>query len=151
MSDPIAPHGDPDSDPDSPATTLRDPHADLRADTPWPGHIVERAARVRLLALDVDGVLTDGRLLFGDDGVERKAFHVRDGHGLKMLRQCGIDVAVISARASRLVGARMLELGVEHVYLGETEKLTASTPCWSASRSPMRTPPTSVMICSIYH
>ena len=93
--------------------------------TAWPGDIVERAARVRLLALDVDGVLTDGRLLLGDDGVERKAFHVRDGHGLKMLRQCGIEVAVISARASKLVGARMLELGVEHVYLGETEKLTA--------------------------
>ena len=87
--------------------------------------LIERAAEIRLLALDVDGVLTDGRLLLGDDGIERKAFHVRDGHGLKMLRHGAIEVAVISARESELVRVRMAELGVEHVYLGQAEKMPA--------------------------
>ena len=78
---------------------------------------------MRLLTLDVDGVLTDGRLLIGDDGVEYKAFHVHDGQGLKMLMASGIEVAVLSARRSKLVVDRMAELGVQHVHQGRSDKL----------------------------
>ena len=71
------------------------------------GDTVERAARVRLLVLDVDGVMTDGSLYLDDDGREYKAFHSRDGHGLKMLRGQGVEVAVITGRTSGVVEHRM--------------------------------------------
>jgi 3-deoxy-D-manno-octulosonate 8-phosphate phosphatase (KDO 8-P phosphatase) len=87
--------------------------------------ILQRAARIRLLILDVDGVLTDGRLYLSSDGVESKAFHTRDGHGIKLLREGGVNVAVISGRRSRAVELRMTELGVEHLYQGIDNKLTA--------------------------
>lgn len=79
-------------------------------------------ARVRLAAFDVDGVFTDGRLWFGDDGAEYKAFHVRDGHGVKKLLEAGIEVAVISGRDSPAVTRRMRELGVRHVHQGVGDK-----------------------------
>ena len=84
-----------------------------------------RAADVRLLVLDVDGVLTDGSLYLGNQGEEFKAFHVRDGHGIKMLQETGIQVAVITGRSSQLVADRMQSLGVEHVFQGQGEKLPA--------------------------
>jgi len=87
--------------------------------------IRERAAAIRLVIFDVDGVLTDGTLFLGDDGQEYKAFHARDGHGMVMLRQSGIALAVISGRDSRVVNLRMAALGVEHVYQGQREKLPA--------------------------
>lgn len=83
------------------------------------------ARAIRLLVLDVDGVLTDGRLYFGARGEALKAFHVRDGVGLKELQRAGLTVAVISGRRSRMVAARCRELGVRHVLQGAGDKLAA--------------------------
>ena len=66
-----------------------------------------RVERVKLLVLDVDGVMTDGRLFYHDDGTESKAFDVRDGHGIKMLKHAGIETALISGRSSPLVEKSM--------------------------------------------
>ncbi len=82
----------------------------------------ERAARVRLLALDVDGTLTDGRLLLAGDGIELKAFHALDGQGLKLLREIGVEIALITARTSKLVSQRAGELGISHVHQGCHDK-----------------------------
>lgn len=87
--------------------------------------ILEKAARIRLIIFDVDGVLTDGSLFIGDDGQEYKAFNSRDGHGIKMLIKHGVTVAIITGRTSRVVEHRMANLGVEHVYQGQLEKLPA--------------------------
>jgi 3-deoxy-D-manno-octulosonate 8-phosphate phosphatase (KDO 8-P phosphatase) len=87
-----------------------------------PAELRERAARVRLAIFDVDGVLTDGRLWYAEDGHELKAFHVHDGLGLKCLRASGIEVAIITSRISHLVARRMAELGVVHVYQGQEDK-----------------------------
>lgn len=80
------------------------------------------AAEVALLVLDVDGVLTDGRLWYGPDGESLKAFHVRDGVGIKELLAAGVGVAVISGRRSAAVAARMRELGVADVAEGVADK-----------------------------
>ncbi|QPK62679.1 3-deoxy-manno-octulosonate-8-phosphatase KdsC [Methylomonas sp. LL1] len=85
----------------------------------------DKIKRLKLLILDVDGVLTDGRLFFDDHGKEYKCFHARDGHGIKLLRQSGVDVAVISGRKSNSVAIRMQNLGVEHVYQGHENKRAA--------------------------
>jgi 3-deoxy-D-manno-octulosonate 8-phosphate phosphatase (KDO 8-P phosphatase) len=87
--------------------------------------ILARAAKIRLVIFDVDGVLTDGRLFFDDRGREYKGFHVRDGHGIKMLQRTGVEVAVISGRASRAVALRMAGLGIQHVFQGHEDKLGA--------------------------
>ncbi len=84
-----------------------------------------KPAEVSLVVLDVDGVLTDGRLWFGPDGESLKAFDVRDGHGIKMLIAAGIGVAVISGRRSAAVTARMRELGVSDVAQGVGDKARA--------------------------
>ncbi len=84
--------------------------------------VLERAARIELLALDVDGVLTDGRLYLGDNGVEYKAFHTRDGHGIKLLMAAGVEVAVITGRRSQVVADRMAALGVTRVHQGQDRK-----------------------------
>jgi len=88
-----------------------------------PPEVIERAARIKLVVFDVDGVLTDGRLLIGDSGIEYKAFHSRDGHGMKMLQRTGVEIAVITGRTSQLVADRMASLGVRHVHQGHVEKL----------------------------
>ncbi|MBA3563876.1 MAG: 3-deoxy-manno-octulosonate-8-phosphatase KdsC [Gammaproteobacteria bacterium] len=88
----------------------------------------ERAAGIRLVVFDIDGVFTDGRLSFGADGSEVKTFFVRDGYGVKALRSAGIEVAVISGRRSETVSRRMRELGVAHVFQGDDDKL----PIYSA-------------------
>ena len=85
----------------------------------------DAAARVRLLVLDVDGVLTDGRLYYGPRGEALKVFHVRDGHGIKQLAAAGITVAVISGRRSSMTARRCRELGVRHVVQGVEDKLAA--------------------------
>ena len=82
-------------------------------------------ARIRLLVLDVDGVLTDGRLYFGARGEALKVFHVRDGHGIKLLMGAGIHVAAFSGRRSAAVAARMRELGVPHVVQACGDKVAA--------------------------
>lgn len=84
--------------------------------------IIARAGQIRLLVLDVDGVLTDGRLILGPNGEEYKAFHVRDGHGLVMLRNDGVDVAIITGRKSTVVERRMAELGIVEVHQGIKDK-----------------------------
>jgi len=86
---------------------------------------VTPAADVSLVVLDVDGVLTDGRLWYGPDGESWKAFDVRDGHGIRMLIAGGIGVAVISGRRSAAVTARMRELGVSDVAQGVADKARA--------------------------
>lgn len=87
--------------------------------------IVEKAKKLKLLILDVDGVLTDGKLFFDDNGKEYKSFHARDGHGIKMLQQTGVEVAVISGRKSLSVALRMKSLGIAHVYQGHEDKRAA--------------------------
>ncbi len=87
--------------------------------------IIEKAKKLKLLILDVDGVLTDGKLFFDNEGNEYKAFHARDGHGIKLLQQTGVDVAVISGRRSNSVIIRMKQLGIKHVYQGYENKISA--------------------------
>ena len=87
----------------------------------------QAAARIRLLVLDVDGVMTDGRLYFGPHGEALKVFHVRDGQGIKHLDAAGIQVGVISGRRSKMVAARCRDLGVEHVIQGARDKVAAFT------------------------
>jgi 3-deoxy-D-manno-octulosonate 8-phosphate phosphatase (KDO 8-P phosphatase) len=97
----------------------------MMAETETMRAIVEKAKLIKLLILDVDGVLTDGRLFFDHQGNEYKSFHARDGHGIKLLRQTGVDVAIISGRASASVALRMKMLGIEHVYQGHENKRAA--------------------------
>lgn len=84
-----------------------------------------RAKPIKLVIFDVDGVLTNGQLFFGDDGQEYKAFHSRDGHGMKMLKSNGVEIAIITGRTSQVVAHRMQNLGIEHVYQGQLDKLPA--------------------------
>ncbi len=79
-------------------------------------------AAIRLLVLDVDGVMTDGRLHFGPRGEVLKVFHVRDGYGVQQVRSAGIEVAVISGRKSQMVTTRCRELGIRHVVQGQSDK-----------------------------
>ena len=81
-----------------------------------------RAKEVRLLILDVDGVLTDGSILINDRGQEVKAFHVKDGHGLRLLMDAGIHVALISGRPSGAVRRRAEDLGIQGIHLGVKDK-----------------------------
>ena len=81
------------------------------------------SAPIRLLVLDVDGVLTDGRLYFGARGEALKVFDVRDGYGIVQLQRVGVTVAVISKRRSPMVVVRCRELGVRHVHQGVSDKL----------------------------
>ena len=87
--------------------------------------LIEKAKKLKLLILDVDGVLTDGKLFFDYAGNEYKSFHARDGHGIKLLRQTGVEVAVISGRKSNSVELRMKSLGITHVYQGHEDKRAA--------------------------
>ncbi len=88
-----------------------------------PASIRARAAKVKLVAFDVDGTLTDGRLWMTEDGREIKAFHTHDGLGIKLLRERGIEVALISARISHAVELRAEQLGIDYVYQGKADKL----------------------------
>lgn len=85
--------------------------------------VLERASQVKLVLFDVDGVLTDGRLIIGDDGQEYKAFHSQDGHGMKMLQQSGVEIGIITGRTSKVVDQRAANLGIKHVYQGCHDKL----------------------------
>ena len=83
------------------------------------------AQNIRLLLLDVDGVLTDGRLYYGDDGHEFKAFNIKDGLGIKLLQRGGVEVGIITARKSSLLDRRCKELGIALVIQGREDKLAA--------------------------
>ena len=89
----------------------------------YPAGILQRAAGIRLIGFDVDGTLTDGRLLYGTDGTETKSFHVQDGLGLVLLRHAGITTALVTARSSTVVEQRGRELHIPHVHTGERGKL----------------------------
>jgi 3-deoxy-D-manno-octulosonate 8-phosphate phosphatase (KDO 8-P phosphatase) len=84
----------------------------------------DRLKKIKLLILDVDGVMTDGRIIFDSNGVESKFFNVKDGHGIKMLQRSGIEVGIVSGRQSQVVANRALELGIARVYQGSLDKLT---------------------------
>lgn len=84
--------------------------------------LLKKAAGIRLVIFDVDGVLTDGRLYFGNNGNELKAFHIRDGHGMKMLQANGVEIAIISGRRAGSTERRMADLGVRHVHTGVEDK-----------------------------
>lgn len=87
--------------------------------------LTSRAKLIRLVAFDVDGVMTDGGLYYSDSGEEFKRFNSLDGHGLKMLRASGVEIAIITGRTSRCVAARAQNLGIAHVYQGVENKLEA--------------------------
>ena len=78
---------------------------------------------IRLLLLDVDGVMTDGGIIYDGTGLETKVFNVKDGHGIKMLQRHGIEVGIITGRTSLVVDIRARELGIELVYQGALKKL----------------------------
>jgi 3-deoxy-D-manno-octulosonate 8-phosphate phosphatase (KDO 8-P phosphatase) len=83
------------------------------------------AARVKLLVLDVDGILTDGRLYYGNAGEELKSFNIKDGLGIKLLQRGGIEVAIITGRSSAIVERRAGELGIARVMQGREDKRVA--------------------------
>lgn len=85
----------------------------------------KRIAALKLMAFDVDGILTDGRLWYAEDGSEFKAFNARDGHGIKMLRDAGLKLAIITSRRSAIVERRARELGVHYCFQGVEAKLPA--------------------------
>ncbi|MDP5150356.1 3-deoxy-manno-octulosonate-8-phosphatase KdsC [Rheinheimera baltica] len=87
--------------------------------------ICAKASAIRLLICDVDGVFSDGRIYLGNNGEELKAFHTRDGFGIKALRQAGIEVAIITGRKSAIVQQRMTSLTVPYIYQGQENKLGA--------------------------
>ncbi len=89
--------------------------------------VLERAAAVRLAVFDVDGVFTDGRLYLSESGEEMRAFCVHDGLGIRLLVQAGVEVAILSGRASKSLPARMQELGVQHCLMGRFNKWEAFT------------------------
>jgi 3-deoxy-D-manno-octulosonate 8-phosphate phosphatase (KDO 8-P phosphatase) len=82
----------------------------------------KRAKHLKLMIFDVDGVMTDGTLYYSERGEELKAFNIQDGHGVKMLRQHGVEVALITGRRSRAVELRAANLGITHVFQGTEDK-----------------------------
>lgn len=88
-----------------------------------PALIEEKAKKIKLLILDVDGVLTSNLLYYSDDGQEQKAFYTRDGHGMVLLQKSNVDIGIITGRKSQLVTNRMRDLKVKHVYQGIPDKL----------------------------
>jgi len=101
----------------------RGPEEDNLTNQDYPAEVWQRAQPIRLLLLDVDGVLTDGRLYFDAKGEALKVFHVLDGHGIKMVQQAGIEVAMLSGRRSDAAFHRAQELGVHRFYEGLRDKL----------------------------
>jgi len=96
-------------------------------DTPYgkiKSDIFQQAKNIKLFVCDVDGVFSDGRIYLGNDGEELKAFHTKDGFGLKAIMQQGIEVAIITGRQSNIVENRMSALGVKYIFQGKDDKLT---------------------------
>ena len=86
---------------------------------------IRKIKAIKILILDVDGVMTDGKIIYDDDGKEIKIFDVKDGHGIKLLMRAGIDVAIITARESKVVLHRAKNLGIETVYQKAMDKVIA--------------------------
>ena len=93
---------------------------------PPTSEVLEKARSVKLLLLDVDGVLTEGGLLYSDQGEQIKTFNTLDGHGLKLLQAHGINVAIISGRDSQALRTRLSDLGINHVFAGVHDKKMAA-------------------------
>ncbi len=92
---------------------------------------ITRAARVKVMIFDVDGILTDGSLTYGPDGEITKTFHVLDGLGIQLLQKTGVATAIISARKSPIVVARAKDLGITHVWQGYPRQAHRALPnCW---------------------
>ncbi len=87
--------------------------------------IITKAALIRLVIFDVDGVLTDGSIFIGDAGEEYKAFFSRDGLGMTMLQRSGVEIGIITGRCSQVVLHRMQSLGIEYIFQGQSDKLPA--------------------------
>ncbi len=87
--------------------------------------VVTRAKKIKLIIFDVDGVMTDGGLIIGDDGLEYKSFHAQDGLGMKLLKASGVEMAIITGRTSKVVTKRAENTGVAHFYQGVDDKLVA--------------------------
>lgn len=85
--------------------------------------LIARAQKIKLIAFDVDGVMTDGTLFLADDGQEYKGFNSLDGHGLKMLKSSGVELSIITGRSSRVVQHRASNLGIEIIHQGAHDKL----------------------------
>ncbi|WP_416380900.1 MULTISPECIES: 3-deoxy-manno-octulosonate-8-phosphatase KdsC [Idiomarina] len=104
-------------------------HATPAMISTWYGDIesllMDKFAQIKLVIFDVDGVFSDGRIYLGNQGEELKAFHTRDGFGVKALLNAGIKLAVITGRRSALVENRMRALGVSDIYQGQEDKLSA--------------------------
>src|SRR5690349_261638 len=86
-------------------------------------NLKKKAAQIRLAVFDVDGVMTDGKLYIGPNGMELKAVHIHDGHGLKLLQPAGIEIAVTSGRRSDAMDVRLAQLDVQQVFMGVEDKL----------------------------
>jgi 3-deoxy-D-manno-octulosonate 8-phosphate phosphatase (KDO 8-P phosphatase) len=91
----------------------------------YPSNVLKAAQKIKLLLLDVDGVLTDGRLYYGNSGEELKAFDIQDGLGIKLLQRGGIKVGIITGRTSSLLKRRAQELDIQPLIQGREDKLTA--------------------------
>ncbi len=99
--------------------------AQAKTGTELDPRISARAGHIKLLLLDVDGVMTNGTLLFSPEGEESKGFNTQDGFGIRLLQEAGIDVGVITARSSAAVSARCTNLKMRYVYQGKNNKLEA--------------------------
>lgn len=88
----------------------------------YSAELIEKAKNIKLLICDVDGVLSDGKVYFGNDGEELKNFNIKDGLGIKLMQRNGIEVAIITGRQSNIVEHRATELGIKHVYQGRSDK-----------------------------
>lgn len=87
--------------------------------------VFNKASKIKLLICDIDGVFSDGRIYLGNEGEELKAFHTKDGFGIKSLINSGVHVAVITGRESQIVERRMKSLTVQHIYQGQEDKIMA--------------------------
>lgn len=87
--------------------------------------LTQKLQSIKLFAMDVDGILSDGQIIYNADGVETKAFYVQDGVGLKAVGQLGVTLAIITGRSSPMVERRAKELGIDHIIQGRDDKFTA--------------------------
>ncbi|NVK20970.1 MAG: 3-deoxy-manno-octulosonate-8-phosphatase KdsC [Kangiellaceae bacterium] len=91
----------------------------------YPTELVAKAKAIKLVICDVDGVLSNGQVIFGNHGEELKTFNIKDGLGLKSLMNNGIEVAIITGRQSHIVEKRCAELGIKHLYQGKSDKVSS--------------------------
>jgi 3-deoxy-D-manno-octulosonate 8-phosphate phosphatase (KDO 8-P phosphatase) len=102
------------------------------------GSILDKARAIKLLVLDVDGVMTDGSVYFTSDGDEFKAFNIMDGLGIKLLQRTGVQVAIITGRTSALVQRRAKDLGIEELQQGREDKLVALLELSERAQIPLK-------------